>query len=113
MAHTDIQIPNFDGYRRPSTKDPFKKNEDSIDTRRVFTYVITAGFGAGLAIASKSVVQTCVLSLAATKDVLALAKIEVKLNEIPEGKNVVFKWRGNSTESYILPFVSFKNLEHD
>jgi len=27
-------------------------------------------------------------------DVLALAQIEVKLGDIPEGKNVTFKWRG-------------------
>lgn len=27
-------------------------------------------------------------------DVLALAKIEVKLGDIPEGKNATFKWRG-------------------
>ena len=28
------------------------------------------------------------------KDVLALAKIEIKLADIPEGKNMTFKWRG-------------------
>ncbi|NXV80218.1 UCRI protein, partial [Atlantisia rogersi] len=27
-------------------------------------------------------------------DVLALSKIEIKLSDIPEGKNVAFKWRG-------------------
>lgn len=31
--------------------------------------------------------------MSATADVLAMAKIEVKLNEIPEGKSVTFKWR--------------------
>merc|ERR1719474_660280 len=30
----------------------------------------------------------------ALQDVLALAKIEVKLGDIPEGKNMTFKWRG-------------------
>ena len=30
----------------------------------------------------------------ASADVLALAKIEIKLDEIPEGKNMTFKWRG-------------------
>jgi len=30
----------------------------------------------------------------ASADVLALAKIEVKLSMVPEGKNVAFKWRG-------------------
>lgn len=32
--------------------------------------------------------------MAASADVLALAKIEVKLSDIPEGKSVTFKWRG-------------------
>lgn len=32
--------------------------------------------------------------MSASADVLALAKIEIKLAEIPEGKNVTFKWRG-------------------
>ncbi|NWT28044.1 UCRI protein, partial [Pheucticus melanocephalus] len=27
-------------------------------------------------------------------DVLALSKIEIKLSDIPEGKNMAFKWRG-------------------
>jgi len=27
-------------------------------------------------------------------DVLALAKIEINLNQVPEGKNMTFKWRG-------------------
>lgn len=32
--------------------------------------------------------------MSASADVLALAKIEIKLAEIPEGKSVTFKWRG-------------------
>lgn len=32
--------------------------------------------------------------MSATADVLALAKIEIKLADIPEGKSVTFKWRG-------------------
>jgi ubiquinol-cytochrome c reductase iron-sulfur subunit len=32
--------------------------------------------------------------MAASKDVLALAKIEVNLNDIPVGKSVTVKWRG-------------------
>nr|CAI5826763.1 unnamed protein product [Callosobruchus analis] len=35
-----------------------------------------------------------VLNMAASADVLAMAKIEVNLLEIPEGKSVSFKWRG-------------------
>lgn len=32
--------------------------------------------------------------MAASADVLALAKVEVDLTTIPEGKNVIIKWRG-------------------
>ena len=32
--------------------------------------------------------------MAASADVLALAKIEIKLSDIAEGKSVTFKWRG-------------------
>ncbi len=33
-------------------------------------------------------------SLSPGADAIADAKIEIKLNSIPEGKNVVFMWRG-------------------
>jgi len=32
--------------------------------------------------------------MSASADVLALAKIEIKLSDIAEGKSVTFKWRG-------------------
>merc|ERR1712113_36627 len=32
--------------------------------------------------------------MGASQDVLALAKIEIKLGDIPEGKNMTFEWRG-------------------
>lgn len=32
--------------------------------------------------------------MSASADVLALAKIEIKLTDIPEGKSMTFKWRG-------------------
>ncbi len=39
-------------------------------------------------------VNTLLSTLSASKDVLAMAKIEIALADIPEGKNMVFKWRG-------------------
>lgn len=44
--------------------------------------------------AAKSTVHMFVKSMSATADVLAMASIEVNLNDIPEGKSVTFKWRG-------------------
>ena len=55
---------------------------------------MAGGLGLGGAYAAKSLVSHFVLSWSASQDVLALAKIEVKLGDIPEGKNMTFKWRG-------------------
>jgi ubiquinol-cytochrome c reductase iron-sulfur subunit len=44
--------------------------------------------------AAKSSVSEFLQSMAASADVLALAKVEVDLSTIPEGKNVIIKWRG-------------------
>ena len=52
------------------------------------------GTGVVGAYAAKSLVTEFVSSMSASADVLALAKIEIKLAEIPEGKSVTFKWRG-------------------
>lgn len=43
---------------------------------------------------AKAVVTQFITSMSASADVLAMAKIEVKLGDIPEGKSVTFKWRG-------------------
>ena len=43
---------------------------------------------------TKVLVTQFVSTMSATADVLALAKIEIKLDDIPEGQNVTFKWRG-------------------
>lgn len=55
---------------------------------------MAGGLGLGGAYAAKSLVSHFVMSWSASQDVLALAKIEVKLGDIPEGKNMTFKWRG-------------------
>lgn len=94
LAHTDIQFPDYSAYRRPSTLDTKKKNIDTEDQRKVFSYLMTAGVGAASAITAKSCVTKIVASLSPARDVLALATVEVKLSEIPPGKNAIIKWRG-------------------
>ena len=42
----------------------------------------------------KNMVVDFLSSMSASADVLAMAKIEIDLTAIPEGKNAVFKWRG-------------------
>jgi ubiquinol-cytochrome c reductase iron-sulfur subunit len=43
---------------------------------------------------AKSSITVFLGSMSASADVLALAKVEVELASIPEGKNAVIKWRG-------------------
>lgn len=45
-------------------------------------------------VGAKSTVESFLSSLSASADVLAMAKVEVKLGAIPEGKNVIVKWQG-------------------
>lgn len=94
LAHTDIQFPDYSAYRRPSTMDPAKKNIETEDQRKVFSYLMTATVATGGAITAKAAVTRLINSLAPSRDVLALATVEVKLNEIPPGKNAIIKWRG-------------------
>lgn len=84
--HNDLVVPDFSPYRRDaSTSDP---------ARQTFTYFM-AGSGTILAAASvKNGLTDFLSSMGASADVLALAKVEVDLNKIPEGKNLAIKWRG-------------------
>jgi ubiquinol-cytochrome c reductase iron-sulfur subunit len=94
FAHTDVAVPDFSAYRRSNLKDSSADNKSSAPSRQGFSYLIVGSGAVGGAYAAKTVVGEFVGSMSASADVLALAKIEVKLNDIPEGKNVTFKWRG-------------------
>ncbi|XP_035223839.1 cytochrome b-c1 complex subunit Rieske, mitochondrial-like [Stegodyphus dumicola] len=94
LAHTDVQAPDFDFYRRKEVKDPTKSSRESEDYRKASSYMVMAVGGIGAAYATKNTVTKFIASMAASADVLALAKIEIKLSDIPEGKNMTFKWRG-------------------
>lgn len=93
-AHTDINVPDWTNYRRDSTKSPHSQNSKTESTRKSFTYLVAGAGCIGSTYAAKAMVTHFVSSMSATADVLALAKIEVKLTDIPEGKSVTFKWRG-------------------
>ena len=43
---------------------------------------------------AKSSISEFLQTMSASADVLAMAKVEIDLSEIPEGKNVIIKWRG-------------------
>lgn len=93
-AHTDIHVPDFSAYRKKSVADPSSKARDNYEDRKVFTYLILGAGAVGTTYCAKSIVTEFVSSMSASADVLAMAKIEIKLSEIPEGKSVTFKWRG-------------------
>jgi len=91
LAHTDIQFPDFGPYRHHAEKgDP-----DTISAnRKAFTYMLVAAGAVPTTYVAKTIVHELLSSMSASADVLALAKIEVKLASIPEGKSVTLKWRG-------------------
>lgn len=95
-AHTDITVPDWSGYRRPSTKSPNIPAKDTQEARKAFTYLLSGTAAVASAYSAKALVTQFISSMSASADVLALAKIEIKLGEIPEGKNVTFKWRGGT-----------------
>ncbi|XP_071512422.1 cytochrome b-c1 complex subunit Rieske, mitochondrial [Panulirus ornatus] len=93
-AHSDIQVPDFSAYRREDVLDSRSKSAESASSRRSFTYMLVGGGTVAGIYSAKTIVTQFVSSLSASADVLALAKIEVNLNDVPEGKSVTFKWRG-------------------
>jgi len=90
----NMEVPDFSYYRRSATKDPSAKSADTAEDRMAFSYVMAGGLGVGGAYGAKALVNQFISSWSASQDVLALAKIEIKLADIPEGKNMTFKWRG-------------------
>ncbi|KAF9023433.1 ubiquinol-cytochrome c r [Hymenopellis radicata] len=77
------EVPDFSAYRAPNT-----------DKNRAFSYFMVGSLGVLSASMAKSSVSEFLVTMSASADVLALAKVEVELANIPEGKNVIIKWRG-------------------
>ncbi|PCG96656.1 Rieske iron-sulfur protein [Penicillium occitanis (nom. inval.)] len=79
-----LKIPNFKKYTSKS----------SPTTNKVFSYFVAGTMGLGSAVGAKATVQDFLVNMSASADVLAQAKVEIALGSIPEGKNVIIKWRG-------------------
>ncbi|KAJ3396838.1 hypothetical protein HDU92_001672 [Lobulomyces angularis] len=84
-----------DVFAPPDVED-YKKERKVGESKdeRVFAYFMVGGLSAFGAVAGKNIVTDYLLHFAASADVLALAKVEVDMASIPEGKNVILKWRG-------------------
>ncbi|KAF4572618.1 hypothetical protein EYR36_007126 [Pleurotus pulmonarius] len=76
-------VPDFSPYRA-----------DNTSNNRAFSYFMVGSLGLLSASVAKSTVTEFLKTMSASADVLALAKVEVELGNIPEGKNVIIKWRG-------------------
>ena len=82
-AKIEPQVPDFSHYEAKSES-----------TNRGVAYMMIGGMGLLSASVAKSTVTEFLATMAASADVLAMAKVEVELASIPEGKNVILKWRG-------------------
>ncbi|XP_003227076.1 cytochrome b-c1 complex subunit Rieske, mitochondrial [Anolis carolinensis] len=94
FVHNDVNVPDFSDYRRHEVLDSKTSSQESSETRKAFSYFLTATTCVATAYVAKNVVTQFVSSMSASADVLAMSKIEIKLSDIPEGKNMAFKWRG-------------------
>lgn len=77
------QVPDFSHYEAKSES-----------ANRSVSYFMIGSLGLLSASVAKSTVTEFLSTMAASADVLAMARVEVELANIPEGKNVIIKWRG-------------------
>lgn len=64
------------------------------ESKRAFTYMVLTGGRFIYASAIRLVVLKFLLSMSASKDVLALASLEVDLGAVEAGQTITVKWRG-------------------
>ncbi|KAI9705524.1 MAG: hsp70 nucleotide exchange factor fes1 [Candelina mexicana] len=92
-----FQSPFRDLDSKPTTMIPdfsnYKSNRGGT-TNKTFQYFMVGSMGLLSALGAKATVEDFLVSMAASADVLAQAKVEIDLSTIPEGKNVIIKWRG-------------------
>lgn len=87
---------SHDIYKQPEEqKDYLKMPDPSVDcSDKNFSYFVIGVNGVAGAILGRNAVIGYLEHFTASADVLAVAKVEVSLSSIPEGKNAVIKWRG-------------------
>jgi ubiquinol-cytochrome c reductase iron-sulfur subunit len=74
-----------------SNHEPFAAGDSN---KRAFTYFVLTGGRFIYASAARLLVLKFILSMTATKDVLAMANLEVDLSKVPVGQTMTVKWRG-------------------
>jgi len=93
MRHVHTSISNKNA-NEPHVPDWAPYQASSESGSRALSYFLIGSMGVVSASMAKSTVTGFLSSMSASADVLALAKVEVEMAKIPEGKNVVIKWRG-------------------
>ncbi|KAK7748532.1 Cytochrome b-c1 complex subunit Rieske, mitochondrial [Cytospora paraplurivora] len=83
-ASSTTNIPDFSHYAA----------KNSPNKNLLYQYFMVGAMGTIAAAGAKSTIQEFLKNMSASADVLAMAKVEVDLASIPEGKNVIIKWRG-------------------
>ncbi|KAF8272935.1 ubiquinol-cytochrome c reductase iron-sulfur subunit [Lactarius quietus] len=78
----------------PEVPDLSAYQASSASSNRALSYFMIGSMGVLSASVAKSSVTEFLGTMSASADVLALAKVEVELASIPEGKNAIIKWRG-------------------
>jgi len=93
-AHSDIKFPDYTEYRRESVKSPTSRGHGSAADRNAFTYLMTGGLAVGSIYSAKTIVGKVVGQWSAPPSSYYLGILEIKLGDIPEGKDITMKFRG-------------------
>jgi len=97
LLHTTAVTQDSDAptVPNPNAVPDFKPYQaQSPHVNRALSYFMIGSMGILTASTAKSTITGFLSSMSASADVLALAKVEVAISAIPEGKNVIIKWRG-------------------
>jgi len=100
MAHTDKVMPDLGYYRMNNAitslpgKEFVQAELERKEVRRAQWYTLNVSTGILGVYTAKSWIFKLVGVLQPSKDILALASVEIDISAIPEGKTSTFKWRG-------------------
>ncbi|KAI9209522.1 ubiquinol-cytochrome c reductase iron-sulfur subunit precursor [Polychytrium aggregatum] len=78
----------------PPDNSNYKIKNYNEDNSRTFAYFVVGSLSLVGAATAKNIITDYLYHFAASADVLAMAKVEVDMAAIPEGKNLIIKWRG-------------------
>lgn len=89
-----LKNPTADIAYDHSVHTPYAPSKGGDADQRAFTYMVLTGGRFIYASVARAIVLKFILSMSASKDVLALASLEVDTSNIAAGSTVTVKWRG-------------------